>query len=401
MTMPYSIERNGWLWVMILSVVANALLLWQWMKWPVEDSSVPPSSTVAAARRDSGDERLATDPSPVPAAIRWSDLSNLDLRTLQARLLAMGCPESIVKAILEVEIQAKYGHPLTTLFRAQMDDFWESAAVTKTRRKLPRRPEQEEARQKFNALLQEWRHLTEELLGNNWEHKSRDLYSDPDDDLRMLSFLPEAKRQRVAEQRRERWQLLFDLRSQRFPDEEVDRRVKALDSEHEAERAWLLTPEEREEYALRSSPHARFTEKLFGFEPTREEMAAIIHLKEAHDTKMPDDNVLEEAYRKLLGENRFIQFQRAMNEDFHTLSQVGAFSGLPEGKVVEAYEWNRQVERSARLIRTNQHLSREQQRVALEALQLQAEAGLTMQLGQAGYDLYRRNGGRWLDRLSE
>lgn len=121
-----------------------------------------------------------------------------------------------------------------------------------------------------------------------------------------------------------------------------------------------------------------------------------IRLKEEHDDKVPD-----EAYRKLLGENRFIQFQRAQNEDFHALLEVGAHSGLSEDQLIGVYEWNRQVERSAQAIRTNQILSREQQRAALTALRQQAEAGLSWQLGPAGYDLYKRNGGRWLSQLVE
>ena len=395
-------HRSLWAIVLILSASVNLILLWQ-LGPRRESDALPTGQTGSLAEPPS--HPVETVPVETPSStsrveLRWDALSNLDLRTLRARLLAMGCPEHTVKAVLEMAIHDAYSLQMRALYCQQAGDFWENAVVAKTRRRQRPTPQQDEARQKLGELENERRILMDELVGQNWDRRRPgrllDQFVDRDSGDPRLSFLPEAKRQRMLEQDRAISELRQNLRSQRMPEEEVNRHLKVLQAEHNAERAQLLSAEELDEYNLRASSQAYFVKELYGFEPTSDERRAIIRLEEAYDGKAPETEL-----QKLLGDERFAQFQRGRDPSFHSIYNFASNLGLGEDRMIAVYELKQNAERLAATVRTKASVPLGQRRATLEALRQQTEAAIGSHFGEAGREMYKRSGGWWMERLTD
>ncbi|MCI0540551.1 MAG: hypothetical protein L0Z50_35575 [Verrucomicrobiales bacterium] len=389
--------RLIWLMVLSISALANVIMVVCLISSP--NAAVPIlSSTETPVRSDA--QLLTRDGNKTPFSsdstqFHWGDFVGLDFRGVRDRLRVMGCPEHTAQAILATELQLEYGPRLRALYREQADDFWDTAVLVKTPRNPSRTPEQDEARRAYESLSLEMSALATELLGRDWRHRGRDRYDDSSASDPRINFLSEEKRNRVVEQRKAISDLRHELRSQGTPEKEVQSHVEALEAEQNHERAQFLSSEELEEFRLRTSKQAYIVSNLYGFEPTREEIREILKLKEAHSGKVPDEHL-----RSLLGDERFTQFQRAQDPAFHAIYKVGSHVGIAADQMVQAYDWKRQAEATAKLIRANRDMPLEGRRSALEALRSQAEAEAAVHLGESGRAIYRRNGGWWIDGLA-
>lgn len=391
--------QGYWMAALALSLILNLMLLLNFRarRNAMAASNLPPQNPIAPRHG----QRPETTGAQQPAGLdrlewRWDDLSILDFRTLRSELLAAGCPERTMGAILEVMIDLEYRPRLADLFGQMQANFWDQEVVAKTGRNAPRTAEQTNAEQAFSSLRQERERMMKELVGPDWDRPGSPRFRDSDQVDPRLSFLSEEKRRRIEEQQKAVAELRQHLRSQGVSEADANHQVKALQTDHEFERAEFLSPEEAEEYHLRGSVFNHVVQNLYSFEPSARERQSIIRLHETYGGKVPEAE-LETA----LGRERFVQFQRARDPGYESIYKVGSYLNLPEEHFIAAYELKQAAEQQARTIGGRRDLDKSQRAELLRSLQQSTLKDLSDRFGQSGRDLYLKNGGWWIKGLIE
>lgn len=387
-----TLRTKYWTATLVFSLLLNLVLLFQLRPdqpgLATEERQPPPLATELKTRKSA----LITG----PAEWHWSDRLALDFRTLRSRLLAAGCPEHTVHAILETVINARYLPQLTDLYGKSQPDFWEQLAVIKTGRKLAKTVEQKKGEQSFNLLLKERAELLKELAGPGSDHGGPRPSRDDDQEDPRVSFLPTEKRHRIEEQQNAVTDLRQHLKALGADDKEIENQVKALRSLHDSELTEFLTQAEIEEYRLRRSPYNHLMQNQYSFESSHQERVAIVRLYEEFEGKVPDA-ALEEA----LGRERSIQFRRSGDGGYESMHRVGRHLNLTEDKINQAFELKQGAEARAQEIRNRRDLDRKQKAGLLRNLEQEARANLAGQFGPDGGELYLKNGGWWIQALGK
>lgn len=176
----------------------------------------------------------------------------------------------------------------------------------------------------------------------------------------------------------------------------------------------LLTPDELLEYDLRMSDTARsLRHQLSGMEATEEEFRAIFQVQREMDLRLaaldPADSETQKlrmqaseerdhALKERLGEERFRQYKRSQDWGYSRLIAVTERLDLPRERVDEVYDLKEYAEHEQQALRTSD-LSEEERNAALRTLNEETRADLADLLGEEGLELYRNNGGHWVNQL--
>jgi hypothetical protein len=158
----------------------------------------------------------------------------------------------------------------------------------------------------------------------------------------------------------------------------------------------FLSPEEIEEYRLRYSRYSHVARNLYSFEPSSQERQALIHLHEAYDGKVPDGEL-----GKALDNEQLLEFKRARDRSYEAIYQVGSYLKLPAEQIIRVYELKQASEERAKAIRGQPELNNRQKAELLRALESETLTGLASEFGPEGRNLYLKNGGWWMQGLTE
>jgi hypothetical protein len=351
------------------------------------DAHSPPAERVETNRpnRDTPGENVAW---------RWDSLAEQDFSRLRQQLRTAGCPEYLVRAILEVSIDRAYRPRLLELFYRTQGNYWDREVVVKTGRKPPPSPELAQDKQAFAALQEERDRTMREFVGDDWERRRS--YQDVSDGDPRLNYLSADKRERIAAQHAAVWDLRHTLRNQGLPEKEVQQQVQALEAEQSSHRADFLTPQEAKEYRLRHSRYDYVVQNLYSLELSVGERERIIQLHETYEGKVPDTELA-----RALGADRFAQYQRAHDRSYQALYQVGSYLNLSETQITQAFDLKQAAGEQAKSIWAQRGLDRAERIERLAVLREVTRANLGEQLGPTGRDLYLKNGGEWIERLTE
>jgi hypothetical protein len=196
--------------------------------------------------------------------------------------------------------------------------------------------------------------------------------------------------------------------------------LRKIHQEREIEMASVLTPEEMVEYQLRHSETANnLRAQLTGFTPSEQEFRRIFQLQKAFDDEFnqafdPMDDAamalkgraqeeaqaaLNEELKKALGSERFAQFQRAQDEDYKTLLQIGERFELPGEVADRVYALKVMAERQRQEVESNPNLTDEQRASALLGIARETERTVSGAMGDKIYRSYQKAGGQWLANL--
>jgi hypothetical protein len=348
--------------------------------------------------------------------LKWAQLESEDYKTYVARLRSIGCPEQTIRDIiiadldklLAPEIAAAYGRRKELKYwhpeEAEILNDVDPHAVFQKEREIDKRK----------------REIIRELIDADLSRERMKAHGREDYYERRLGFLPESRRTQVRE-------LLerFDENEQQIREKEAAEgrplspqeraELRELRQERETEIISLLTPLEKEHYDLWLSPTANeVRHALYGMDATEQEFLVIYEAQKAFaetwGKREPDlldpatraemeqaKSEMEARVLQGIGEQRYAEFKRGQDDDFHLLSTLVTRFNLPREKAAEVYGYKRLALDYREQLREDPNLTPEQKGEALNALGQETANAVRQVLGAKAFNHYVRSGqGGWI-----
>src|SRR5688572_4866079 len=409
----------------VLLLGAGAYLIWQ-HRLPNKGLTelAPPNSQEEDGARHrkgaDGDPAWAGPSLPqimtVTNEFRWRQLESEDYRTYIERLRSVGCPEETIRDIVISDLDKLMAPRLQAASGRRADlQFWHSEEE-----ELANDRDLREVRQKQREVDREKRAVIEELLGVDLVRERMRLKGEQDYYERRMVFLPEERRtelRKVLER--------YDELEQNIRDKEWEEglalsaqeraQLRKLREQRQAEIDGLLSPEEREQYGLWMSESANAVRAAtYGMDITKEEFLVLYEAHKAFDQQwaagdpeLMDDGArqrwdaarqqMETDLQRQLGAERFAEYKRGQDPDFHQLSAAATRFKLPQETSKKAYEVKRAFLEIRQTVDANPALSPEQRQQALQAVQQESERTMRGLLGENAFRYYLRTGdATWL-----
>jgi hypothetical protein len=192
-------------------------------------------------------------------------------------------------------------------------------------------------------------------------------------------------------------------------------KLDLIEKEQRADMAKLLTPEELENYDLRSSNTANTLRSQLGtFKPTEEEFRAIFKATRAAEDqfgsltnaggnydqlKQIQAAALENA-KAVLPPDRFADLKQAVDPAYQQINRLVARLDLPATASTEVVAVQQDIQKRAGTVRSDKSLSADQRTVQLTALAQEASTKVSTALGgDRGLEAYKQYGGQWLQNI--
>jgi hypothetical protein len=362
-----------------------------------------------AAENSTANPRAAGDVD----AKTWNVLSQGDDEAaLVTRLRAQGFPPAVVRAIVLAQINEAFAARRKAITPPKSDTpYWQG--------EKPADPRTQAA---LRELAREQSKRVKELLGSG---------ARPDEDpvyaaftKRRLGNISPEKVDQIMTVQRDYGELMQDLyRTAGMGGGAItftaDDRAKMalLEKEQRADIQRLLTPQEFEDYELRSSNTASSLRyQLSAFAPNEQEFRTIFALQRDFDEQnrlQAGEATAPETARQraeaqkqqiakvaaALGPERGADYERAMDNNFRQIHNVVSRLELPQETAVEVWALQKDIEQRTRALRSDEKLAGPARQEQMAALADEAMAKLTAALGQRGVEVYRQNGGYWLQNL--
>ena len=411
--------------LLAVSLAGNAALLLRASRRAQAAAPTAPSTSASSPRQSEAASATSGESavSPELAAAFSRALSAPTLKEFRDLLDAAGVEPKLRRDLLQAALTRRYDQhfrytvfPYSELMRREwwrepaMEEYHPAGSAAK------RRQEDSLAMTKqFNAELAEL--LGEDIIRLDLE--------DPDNGwlARRFSGLPQQKAEALLRIERDYQELEQEIhaRSGNFQLPEDQEKLRLLKEEQARDIAALLTPEERAEWELRSSPTAdRAREQATRYRATEEEYRRIYALQKTFDETFdfdpfapsgrqeePDwkarqeaEQALDAAIRAIVGEERHAEALRRQSGDFTLAQAAAARLGLPEDTADRIYAMRGPVAETSRRIATDSRLSPEERKAALSRLAADTRASLEKTLGKDAAVLYFERGGMgWLRSL--
>lgn len=375
-----------------------------------KNPAASPANTPAAAK-PSADGLAVSDE-------LWAALQSEDLPTLVQRLRAAGFPATMVRAIVEGEIERRFGPRLRELQRSVTDTpYWRQGSNS---------PLMGSAKiyEEVNQIYRERARLLRDLLG-------RDALAyagmDPSVAQRMqFGNLSQAKIdlvQRINDDYAEMTsQVSAAMQGVTLPEDRE--KMALLEREKRNDLAAVLTPDELAAYEMRTSQvtmrlrsaltimdatEAEFRTIYQAYEPVKDVLyptmisSGFIMMTSASDTSDKRTEATKQVNDQLkaaLGDARYQQYQRANDNEFQQLYRLGQRDSLPYDTLVRAYDVRTAVSEASNRIANDTALTPDAKRAALKDLAQDARTKLLSTLGPGAGPVYVENS-RWLPYLEQ
>ena len=397
------------------SLAANAALF---AAFAIKSSSAPgalPKITSAAPVEGSGSSAIrssdaagvadATSTADLPVTT-WSTLRSSDLATLVARLRAAGFPPDVIRRVVSDQLGQEFAKRYAGLLKQLFDrPFWKDSNGGSFDPKIMTA---------IRAASKEYTDTLKSLVGE-----------DPNADnlasayqKRRFGDLPKAKIEQLqaieADYSELVMQVQHDARGLLLPEDNA--KLALLEKEKLTDFAKVLTPQELEDYNLRSSNTAsQMRSTLATFNPTEAEFRALFKFQSALDEQYPRpmgsytseqmaprqaaEKQLQPQIEALLGPDRYADYQLATDPKYQQVNRLVARLELPASTSVDVVNVQETIQKQATALRQDRTLTPDQRNAQLAALAQQAQTQLTAALGTQGYDAYKNYGGYWLQNL--
>lgn len=343
---------------------------------------------------------FGTDGKPISPKV-WSQLFGGDLKGLVARLKAAGFPSTSIRAIVMAEVGNQFSERRKDLLSKMVDAYWRSNS---------RGSMNSAALNESRTLQKEYAALVKDLLSELPPETVSSI--DPIQQRRYGNLSPEKMRliNRINSDYGELSQEIH-INAQGLLLPEDREKLAFLEKEKQADIENLLTPAERLEYELRSSPLANSLRGRFnGFEPSEAEFRAIYSAAKldgngtqsnALTGSQGQNDAIPNAIKSTLTPERYAEYQRLSNPSYATANRLAARLSLPEGTADRLVAIERDTQNQAAAIRGSRGLTAEQRTAQLNELAARATQQLTSSLGgDRGMEAYRQYGGGWLRSLT-
>lgn len=270
----------------------------------------------------------------------------------------------------------------------------------------PRRQSKEE-----RAIDKEKRQIIQELLGVDLVRERMKMKGQEDFYERRLSFMPEEKRSQMRQVLDKYDDQAQDLRDKEFLEGTLSaadqQQLANLNAKRQAEINALLSPAEREQYELWMSPAANAVRhSVYGMEATEEEFLAIYKARKSFEEQwnkwdggLMDDATwqryqaarkqTDDSIRQALGDQRYAEYRRGDDEEFHQLNAVISRYQLPRGRAAEVYEVRKVAQEFRRSVEVDPTLQPNQRELALKNVNEETERTIRQLLGDKAYQYYQ------------
>src|SRR5436190_1811231 len=346
----------------------------------------------------------------------WSSLESTNYYAYMANLRNFGCPEETIKDIILTDIAKVYARKRSDIKRrGQPYKYWSPVDLNNAMDpKLQRQ---------LTELDREQRNLVRNLLGVDMQVELAKYWED-DFDPAVYDFLPAEKREQVLSLKTKYEELENEIymRAQGIMLDQDEQALRQLEQQRQVELASLLSPQELEEYELRNSHVAEnLRNQLSGFEPTEEEFRRLFRLQKDFEAQIngalpnaPDEvqdeiraraqeegqRALQEEMLKVLGKERFAQWQQAQDPDYKALVQIADRYNLPTETSQKIYGYKVQAEQQKHRIEGDPNLNEEQKQHLRDAIAQETEDWVKKTMGPI-YGSYIKVAGQWIQGLSE
>ena len=350
--------------------------------------------------------------------VNWRMLESTNYATFIENLRGFGCPEETVRDIIITDVAKTFARRRGELrARKAPYRFWQTADPMTG---LPGIPA--DVQRELRSLDREQYQLVRELLGVDYRTEVAKYLTDEEYAQQIDSFLTAEKQEQVRGLTEKYDDLEQEVywRSRGLMGPEDQEALKELQRQRRAELVTLLSPEELENYDLRHSETANnMRMQLAGFQPSEEEFRRLFSLQRSFDESFSEAMLsgdpaamrarakaqqeaqlaLAEEARKVLGPERFTQYQRVQDPDYRTLLQLGERFTLAEDVANRVYTMKQAAEYYRSQVSANPAFTDEQRQRAVEAMARETERSIAGTLGNQAYGAYQQNGGQWLEEI--
>jgi hypothetical protein len=343
----------------------------------------------------------------------WAQVESADYRVYIGNLRAIGCPESTIKDIILTDVMKLYAQRRgQASLNGREFRYWE----TDEKRKL--KQHQIEEREKTLAQIdKELPTVLRELLGINYEKELDKYFVDTSEDDRRLAFLADDKRTSAIALREQ-----YDAARERILSEsgghptadDLDR-MQRLQQEMDSRLSQVLTPEEKFQFELSTSPTADALRKnLIGFNPSEAEFREIYQRQKAIDATFANQDLndptvraakdaaqkqMEDELFSALGQSRMVDFQTVKNPDYRDVFLFSERFDLPDTVSQSLVAMRTVAQQQREQLLANANMSDEIKAQALRAIQAETEKTIRQTLGDKVYAAYTQSAGGWLREL--
>ena len=324
----------------------------------------------------------------------WQSVEATDYHVFIENLRAIGCPDLTIFDIVSSEVDEMLNAKVKELVDGVTGNFWNFIISSKDMQKMVEQKEKE-----LEALHDDKRDMLSALFGKtNPADEFRDAQYESyrlDLEKPSLDFLSEEKRAEVLEikNRLAAAQAALQNSGTNLTALERSRKSGELQAGRDRELQAVLSPEECEEYLLRTGDSAEIRSQLTGFDGTEEEFRAIAL------AKMKSKN--DEPIRQLLGPEKFAAYQRAQDDDYLQTLRVTDRFKLPEESAVQIHQMQRDVLALAKKIQNDKSRTDEERQAILQAIQAETDRSIGGVLGPTAFAVYREYAGDWMKQLSK
>lgn len=379
-----------------LSVAGNLALVSAFLIY--SPRKLPVSPAAAASKNPGPLASGAKDAAALQSALATADT---------AALTAAGCPPEVIRWVSTGRAFDTFQARMRTLRPVRTDDrYWRRSGEEDNRSRGPRIEENRAERDFSEAVRQAY--------GEDLESMFNDRNSG-------RSFLPAAKQEQLRRIERDYAEMEQQIESEQtdvqLPSDQE--KLRLLRAEKERDIAAALTPEEREQFELRTSPTAANIRNRFGDAiQTEEEYRRIFALQKAFDDRFnhpnrdssgppsPDEmrarrdaeQKLQEDIRAAIDPAQWAAAQRASDPDLRTLNSLAQRLGLPPATADSVLATRETYAAQSMEINANSALSAQERRSQLQALATRARNELQGTLGAEGAQVFAQRA-QWMNML--
>ena len=350
----------------------------------------------------------------------WREVESADYKEYIAKLRDIYCPEETIRDIIVADINKLYVAREAAL--KVPGDEEASTSSDRARRIAPfeRRKQLREIQKEKNALLKE-------LLGIDLPLDPLRGRGDRNYELFEAAFksLPAEKRELVREIQETYWQTSDNLKDKYANKRTAEyiEEYKRANVERKAQLANVLTPDELDEYEMRTTNVGpNMQSSLEGFNPTEDEFKTIYRIRKAieepyggllgagasldvegnvtvQDQRAYSDRQKEIAdkIKEALGPERAREYELSQDYNYRSLRQLGDRFGLAPEVVTQSYDLQINYRDQQRQLRSNRALTPEQRNAALQQLSTSHQAQFAQLVGERAAKAFQNNRGGFVD----
>jgi len=330
------------------------------------------TNQTAAANRGLGQGVTNASLAELPL-FRWSEVESADYRQYIANLRAIGCPEQTIRDLIVADLNALYASRVQAIWARRPRSYWQ-----KYREERPS-PDQ---LKKLQAIEEEKSQVVKTLLGfrPSAQESVNTMFLQLQGNEQQLLFLPDDRRQAAMDALREsnidaQEAKLRILNPNNDPERDLfDQKMQVLQK--------TLTPDELEEFRLRSSPRAQWLRsEVQYFDCTPAEFKALLDLRDqrlgsGYENLAPDHAQAIADVQQVLGDERALAFTRLSDQNYTNIRLAAERSGLPAEVADSAGQLSLDSQAAATRIASDSSLSIDEKQSRLRALRAQTESQL-------------------------